>query len=128
MENLKLIREKNNISQKKLSEILHCSQTLISKWEKGLREPSFDIVKQTAKFFNCSTDYLLGFESVKQKEPERIEFKKEEDFTEKQKELLEYVKQLDDYQCKFAKVYFKTLLNDFNEAESELKNSKREEK
>lgn len=93
MENLKNIREKNNITQKKLSEILHCSQTLISKWEKGLREPSFEIVKKTAQYFNCSIDYLLGFSDEQTPHPTPAEVK--EELTDKQKELLSLIKNMD---------------------------------
>lgn len=57
---IKKLREKQNLSQNELADALHLSQTAISKWESGTREPTLDIVLKIAIFFNCSTDFLIG--------------------------------------------------------------------
>jgi len=59
-ERIKELREKSGIKQKELAEKLKVSATIISAYEKGKRMPSRKMVEKIAKFFNVSTDYLLG--------------------------------------------------------------------
>ncbi len=57
---LKELRKEKQTSQSKLAKILDFSQVYICRWEKGTRTPNiYDLVK-IAKFFDVSTDYLLG--------------------------------------------------------------------
>lgn len=44
------------------------SQGSISKLESGNKEPSIDELKAYSKFFNVSTDYLLGLEAISSKD------------------------------------------------------------
>lgn len=41
--------------------MLGFSQELISKYERGLANPSISSLKKMANFFNCSIDYLVDF-------------------------------------------------------------------
>ena len=41
--------------------MLGFSQELISKYERGLANPSINSLKKMAEFFNCSIDYLVDF-------------------------------------------------------------------
>lgn len=59
-ERLKELRLENNLSQIKLAEKLGASQRSISSWENGERQPDFETLEKIAKFFNVTTDYLLG--------------------------------------------------------------------
>lgn len=59
-ENLKALRIEKNISRKQLSEVLNVSLRLISYWENGERECSFDMLIKIADYFDVSIDYLLG--------------------------------------------------------------------
>ena len=59
MSNLKKIREKNNLTQVRLSIEVEVSQELISQYELGKSKPNIDNLLKLANFFNCSTDYLL---------------------------------------------------------------------
>ena len=57
---LKELRLEMGLSQKKLGEILGvCNQT-VSFWETGSREPDLDTLRDIAKYFDTSVDYLLG--------------------------------------------------------------------
>lgn len=57
---LKELRIESKLSQRRLGEILgFCNQT-ISFWEIGRCEPDYDSLVKIAKFFNVTTDYLLG--------------------------------------------------------------------
>lgn len=53
------LRKKSGLSQKELADKLHVSQQSISQWEKGLREPSIEMLKKLAEIFNCTIDELV---------------------------------------------------------------------
>ena len=59
---LKLLRCDKDISQRTLSEEFGVTKQTISLWETGQREPDFDTLVKIAKYFNVTTDYLLGIE------------------------------------------------------------------
>jgi len=59
---LKLLRCDKDISQRTLSEEFGVTNQTISLWETGQREPDFDTLVKIAKYFNVTTDYLLGIE------------------------------------------------------------------
>lgn len=61
MQNLKLLRQKNNLSQQKLADYLQLSQQTIYKYESDLAEPDFDTLAKMADFFHTSIDYLIGY-------------------------------------------------------------------
>lgn len=60
LKNLRILREKKNITQLKLSTELEISQELVSQIELGKSLPSIENLVKIANYFNCSTDYLLG--------------------------------------------------------------------
>lgn len=62
--NLKKLRNKNQISQKKLSEYLYVSQQTIAKWETDKATPNPDMLNNIASYFNVSVDYLLGRDNI----------------------------------------------------------------
>ena len=57
---LKELRIMNNLSQMQLSLKTGLSQSAIAKWELGKTEPTATAIITLAKFFNETTDYLLG--------------------------------------------------------------------
>ncbi len=59
---LKALRTSKSMSQEQLGQRLRISKAVISKYETGLSNPSFDKLVLIAKFFGVSTDYLLGVE------------------------------------------------------------------
>lgn len=61
---LKELREKRNISQRELSEMIHISQSVISAYERNATKPKFEHIAPLAKALSTSTDYLLGLNSV----------------------------------------------------------------
>lgn len=56
---LKALRQKHNLSQKELAEILKVSTGTVGNWEVGLREPDFKTLIKIADLFNVSCDCLL---------------------------------------------------------------------
>ena len=57
---VKELRKSRGMTQKQLGEAIGLTQKAISTIESGLRETTFDKLILLAKFFNVSTDYLLG--------------------------------------------------------------------
>lgn len=54
------LRKQKGLSQKQVSEELGISQSLLSHYEKGIRECGLDFLVKIANYYNVSTDYLLG--------------------------------------------------------------------
>lgn len=50
------------LGQIELAHELGVSKGVISLWENGLREPSMSSIILLSKFFNVTTDYLLGLD------------------------------------------------------------------
>ncbi len=59
---LKELRVAKNLSQMQLANLLKISQSAIAKWELGKTEPTASAIISLAKFFNETTDYILGVE------------------------------------------------------------------
>ena len=57
---LSLLRKERGISQRCAAEDLHVSQALLSHYENGAREPSYDFLIRAGSYYHVSTDYLLG--------------------------------------------------------------------
>ena len=57
---IKRLREKANLTQKQIAEYLSVDQSLISKFEKGERSISTDILSQLATLFCCPISALVS--------------------------------------------------------------------
>ena len=57
---LKELRTELGLSQQKMAEAIGCQQTAYMRYERGLRQPSFELLLKMSEVFNVSTDYLLG--------------------------------------------------------------------
>ena len=64
-ERLKKLRKDFNISQVTLAKELGVSKQCVSNWENDNILPSIDMLIKISKYFNVSTDYLLGLEPKK---------------------------------------------------------------
>ena len=62
---LKSLRNARKISQKDFAQALKVSQQTVASWESGRTEPSNTALKDIADYFNVSTDYLLGRDTIK---------------------------------------------------------------
>ena len=54
------LREDHDLTQKQLSEILHCSQQVYSNYELGQRDIPTAILIALAQYYQTTTDYILG--------------------------------------------------------------------
>lgn len=64
-EKLKELRLKYGFSQRKVAKYLKVSPSIISGYETGERTPSAEMLLALSDLYRCSTDYLLGRESIK---------------------------------------------------------------
>ena len=53
------LREDNDLTQKQISKMLMCDQSLYSKYERGEREIPLNIIIKLADFYKTNLDYLI---------------------------------------------------------------------
>ena len=54
------LREDHDLKQRELAALLNCSQQVYSNYELGQRDIPTDVLIRLAKFYQVSTDYILG--------------------------------------------------------------------
>lgn len=65
MNNIKQLREEKSLSMKEVSTHLGIPYTTYVNYEKGVREPSSEMLIKIAKYFDVSIDYLIGRTNAK---------------------------------------------------------------
>lgn len=65
------LREDRDLTQKKMGEILNCSQRIYSNYERGDVDIPTHILIKLAKFHKTSTDYLLELTNEKRPYPRK---------------------------------------------------------
>ena len=63
-ENIKRLREENNLTQQQLADRLYVSRQTVCRWESGSRCPDIDMARNLAKEFGISLDELLSEEDA----------------------------------------------------------------
>lgn len=86
-EKLKLLRMKENMSQKELSTRLDVKNTVISNWENNLNKPNVDYIAALCGIFNVSPNFFFEVET-ENKESGPI-------FTAEEYEIIKKYRQLD---------------------------------
>lgn len=71
---IKKLRTEKGLTQKDLSDQLHVTFQTISKWESDTNEPDITTLKELAKFYGCSVDYLINESDEELKEQDSDEF------------------------------------------------------
>ena len=62
---LKDLREDADLKQSDIAEYLHIKQNTYSQYENGQRQLPIEILIVLAKYYNVSTDYILGISDKK---------------------------------------------------------------
>jgi len=57
---LRLLRQRNNMTQKQLADIFGVSESRIGMYERCQRQPDFEMLEAIADYFNVDMDYLTG--------------------------------------------------------------------
>lgn len=65
---ISILREKRGISQSRLADELHISQSTLAMYEKNKRTPNVEMLNKFADYFNVSIDYLVGRDDSKMTE------------------------------------------------------------
>lgn len=59
-ERLRTLRTRKGLSQLEFAKQVKLSKSAVNMYERGEREPSFDVLEVIADYFNVDLDYLLG--------------------------------------------------------------------
>lgn len=70
-EKIKMQRVRNRLTQKDLADQVHVTFQTVSKWENDENEPDVATLRELAKLFHCSIDYLASPDEEEQK-PEPV--------------------------------------------------------
>jgi len=99
---LKKLRNEQRLKQEELADILNIKRPTYSKWETGGSYPSYEDLFKIAKFFNVTTDYLLGLTDIRTvAEPEPML----KNINQEQKEAIKALLQLNSIQLAKAHGY-----------------------
>lgn len=63
--NLKKIRQENEMTQEELAKKINTSRSNIANYENDKNMPSIEILNKLSEIFNCSIDYLLGKSDIR---------------------------------------------------------------
>lgn len=61
---IKMLREKQKLTQSDLARKLGLTRSSINAWEMGLSVPSTNYIVELARLFDVSSDYLLGLDET----------------------------------------------------------------
>lgn len=88
---LKNLRTSKSLSQEDLAEILNISSTAYGHYERGRTIPSTEMIIKLSKFYNVTTDYLLG-----RSDNPKLTQEEEKDVYKKFEELKDSLENTDD--------------------------------
>jgi len=59
---LRELRKEKGITQKELANAINTTDDSVYSWEKGRSQPSIDSIRKICRYFDITSDYLLGLE------------------------------------------------------------------
>ena len=65
------LREDSDLTQKDISKIINCDQSLYSKYEREERMLPLHLAEKLADYYGVSVDYLLGRTNIKTPYPKK---------------------------------------------------------
>ena len=93
-ERLRLLRTRKGLSQLDFAKQIKISKSAVNMYERGEREPSFEVLETIADYFNVDLDYLLGKTDCENKN--RIAIQSHFEITDYERTLIEKFRKLDD--------------------------------
>ena len=60
---LRTLRKDKRLKQRQVAETIGVSPSVVSAYEAGLRQPSYDVLLKLANLYHVSLDYLFGREN-----------------------------------------------------------------
>lgn len=121
-EKLSELRKDKGLSVIELSKEIGFSKSVIYFWENGQREPTANAILVLSKFFNVSTDYLLGLEDEIGAKTEKVVKKiSSKDFTPEEIEMIKGIRELNFTDQNALKVVINSFLSKNSTAKEKLK-------
>lgn len=65
------LREDNDLTQQEIAELLDTSQTMYARYERGANEMPIRHLIKLARYYDVSTDYLLGLTNIRAEFPKK---------------------------------------------------------
>lgn len=62
-ERLKQLREEKGVTQKEVAKAIGVTTSAYANYEQGTREPSIQIIINLCRYFNITSDFLIGLET-----------------------------------------------------------------
>lgn len=93
-ERLRLLRTRKGLSQLDFAKQIKISKSAVNMYERGEREPSFEVLETIADYFNVDLDYLLGKTDCENRS--RIEIMPNFEITDKERTMIEKFRKLDE--------------------------------
>lgn len=78
-ERVKLLREEKYLTVTELAAVVKKSEGAVRSWEMNRSKPDADTLIELAKYFECTTDYLLGLSNYKNEEEKENVLKSKEE-------------------------------------------------
>mgnify|MGYP002802394097 CR=1 len=63
-ERLNELLQEREISQRCLAKAINVTSATVSVWSRGIKQPTADNIIAVAKYFDVSSDYLLGLSDI----------------------------------------------------------------
>lgn len=100
---LKKLRLEKNLTLDELAKIFESTKATLSRYENNKRTPNIEFANKAAKFFNVTTDFILGLSTSKNLDLPRtnenqfgvLQTSSDDISIEKAKKIIEFVKSLD---------------------------------
>lgn len=93
-ERLRTLRTNKGLSQLEFSKQIKISKSAVNMYERGEREPSFEVLEIIADYFNVDLDYLLGKSDCENKN--RIVIEPHHEINSSEYMIIEKFRALDD--------------------------------
>lgn len=90
---LKSLREEKQLTQKQFGEIFGLSESRYNQYENGRRSPDFPLIIEFAKYYDVTTDYLLGNSNVRYHHETIAAHHEGEEWTEEELKAIEDFKE-----------------------------------
>lgn len=65
MVRMRNLREDNDLTQQEIADMLDTSQTMYARYERGANEMPIRHLVRLARYYDVSTDYLLGLTNIR---------------------------------------------------------------
>ena len=93
-ERLRILRTRKGLSQLDFAKQIKISKSAVNMYERGEREPSFEVLETIADYFNVDLDYLLGKTDCENRN--RIVVESHFEITDNERTMIEKFRKLDE--------------------------------